>query len=342
MKAIQLIAPGAPVELRDVPVPAPGPGDVLIRVRAAGICHSDAHYRAGRSPTAPLPLTLGHEVAGTIEAVGARVTRARAGDRVCVHYLVACGDCFHCRRGEEQFCVTGSMVGHFRPGGWAEFIVVPERNAVPLPEEVPFEHGAVLMCSAATSLHALRRARLAGGETVAVFGVGGLGMSAIQLARALGALDVYAVDLDARKLQVAQSLGAIPVDASREDAAEQIRARTGGRGVNVAVEVIGLPATMQQAVRSLAVHGRAVIAGLADRPLVIDTYRELIGREAEVLGVNDHLLRELPQLIEFARRGVLDVSRVVERTVALDAAAVDGVLDALDRGGAPTRTVIAM
>ncbi|HEX5473831.1 MAG TPA: zinc-binding dehydrogenase [Vicinamibacterales bacterium] len=340
MHAIQLVETGAPVQLREIPTPEPAPGEVRVRVRAAGICHSDAHYRAGRSPTSVPPLTLGHEVAGTIDAAGARVRHARPGSRVCVHYLIACGDCWHCSRGHEQFCTTGSMIGHHRDGGWAEYIVVPERNAVPLPDEISFEHGAALMCSSATALHALRRGRLAGGETVAVFGCGGLGLSAVQLARALGALDVYGVDLDADKLHVAESMGATPIDASAGDAADAIRAHTGGRGVDVAIEVVGLPATMSQAVRCLAIHGRAVIVGLADRPLVVDSYRDLLGREAAVLGANDHLLQELPQLIEYARRGALDLSRVVTRSVPLEAIAVNRVLDELDRFGAPARTVI--
>ena len=134
MRAIRLVAPGAPVELHDVPVPAVGPRDVLVRVKAAGICHSDAHYRAGRSPAFPLPLTLGHEVAGVVERVGDAVTLVRPGDRVALHYLIACADCWHCARGQEQFCRTGSMIGHFRDGGWAECIAVPERNAVRLPD----------------------------------------------------------------------------------------------------------------------------------------------------------------------------------------------------------------
>ena len=340
MNALRLVRPGQPVELHDVPVPDVGARDVLVRVRAAGICHSDAHYRAGRSPASPLPLTLGHEVAGVVERVGAGVAAVRPGDRVCLHYLIACGDCLHCSRGHEQFCRTGSMVGHFRDGGWAEYIEVPERNAVRLPDEISFEHGAVLMCSSATSLHALRKARLVGGETVAVFGVGGLGMSAVQLARALGALDIFAVDLDADKLRVAQSYGAIPVNARESDPVAAIRQHTGGRGADVALELIGLPVTMGQAVQALAVQGRAVIAGLADQPLELDTYRDLLGKEAELIGANDHLLQELPLLLELARRRALDLTRVVTRTVPLDATAVNGVLDELERFGAPVRTVI--
>ncbi|AHG93737.1 Alcohol dehydrogenase GroES domain protein (plasmid) [Gemmatirosa kalamazoonensis] len=340
MRALRLTAPGHPVELHDVPVPALGPRDVLVRVRAAGICHSDAHYRAGRSPARPLPLVLGHEVAGVVERVGEMVTLVRPGDRVCLHYLIACADCWHCSRGSEQFCRTGSMIGHFRDGGWAEYIAVPERNAVRLPDEIPLEHGAVLMCSSATSLHALRKGRIVGGDRVAVFGVGGLGMSAVQLARALGALDVFAVDLDDAKLAMAESFGAIPISARGADPVATILERTGGAGVDVALELIGLPLTMRQAVQALGVQGRAVVAGLADRPLELDTYRDLLGKEAELIGANDHLLQELPLLLELARRRALDLARVVARTVPLDADAVNAVLDELDRFGAPVRTVI--
>ena len=159
MKAIRLTRVGSPVELHDIPIPEIGDGDVLVRVHAAGICHSDAHYRSGKSPARPLPLVLGHEVAGTIEKVGASVTTVRPGDRVCLHYLTTCGRCAQCIRGNEQFCETGSMLGHYRDGGWAEYIAVPEWNAVPLPDAIPFEHGAALMCSAATSFHALRTAK---------------------------------------------------------------------------------------------------------------------------------------------------------------------------------------
>jgi propanol-preferring alcohol dehydrogenase len=340
MRALRLTAAGRPVELHEIPVPAVGPRDVLVRVRAAGVCHSDAHYRGGRSPAHPLPLVLGHEVAGVVERVGAEVRLVRPGDRVCLHYLIACGDCLHCSRGSEQFCRTGSMIGHYRDGGWADYVAVPERNAVPLPDGISFEHGAALMCSSATSLHALRKARFAGGERVAVFGVGGLGMSAVQLARALGALDVFAVDLDPGKLALAASFGAVPVSARDADPVAAIREHTGGRGVDVALELIGLPVTMRQAVQALAVQGRAVIAGLAEQPLELDTYRDLLGKEAELIGANDHLLQELPLLLELARRRTLDLTRVVARTVPLEAGAVNGVLDELDRFGAVARTVI--
>jgi propanol-preferring alcohol dehydrogenase len=232
------------------------------------------------------------------------------------------------------------MLGHYRDGGWAEYIAVPERNVVALPSEIPFEHGAAMMCSAATSFHALRKSRIRKGETVAIFGIGGLGMAAVQLARAFGAGDVFAIDIDASKLAGAAELGAIAIDAGNADAVEELRRHTSGKGVDVALEVIGLPVTMGQAVRSLAVHGRAVIAGLASNPLEVNTYYDLLGREAEIIGSNDHLLGELSELIDVVRRGGLDMSRIVKQTVPLDAGAVNRVLDALDGFSAPERTVI--
>jgi D-arabinose 1-dehydrogenase-like Zn-dependent alcohol dehydrogenase len=181
--------------VREVPVPAVEAQDVLLAVKAAGICHSDAHYRAGRSRVHPLPLTLGHEVAGIVEDVGVEVSEFKRGDRVCVHYLATCGECGNCRAGIEQFCDSGTMIGKHRDGGYAEFLVMPARSLFHLPDEIGFEVGAIMMCSSATALHALRKARLRAGETVAVYGLGGLGISAVQLARAVGAREVFGVDI---------------------------------------------------------------------------------------------------------------------------------------------------
>ena len=352
MRALRLTAIGAPVTLEELPTPVPAAGEVLVRVRAAGICHSDAHYRAGRSASLRAPITLGHEVAGEVAALGEGVTTHAVGDRVCLHYLVTCGRCAHCIAGREQYCETGRMIGHHRDGGHAEYIVVPARNAVHLPAEVPFAHGAALMCSSATSLHALRRGRLQPGDTVAVIGIGGLGISAVQLARALGALAVYAVDFDEAKLAAAARYGAVPIRATRPSASaphadtatdatvEALRAATGGRGCDVVLELVGSPATMRQAVRMCAVQGRAVIAGLSRTPMTLDTYGELLGPETELIGSNDHLLAELPLLLELARARRLDLTDVVVREVPLEAAAVNGVLDALEAYTAPLRTVI--
>ncbi len=344
MRAVRMVAPGRPVEAFEIPLPSVGPNDVLVRVRAAGICHSDVHYRAGRSRVEPLPLTLGHEVAGEIVAVGSHVMRQQVGDRVCLHYLVICEQCEHCLAGREQFCDSGSMLGHFTDGGWAEYIAVPSRNAVSLPDGVSYAHGAVMMCSSSTSLHALRKGRIAKGDTVLVVGAGGLGQSAVQIARNLGAAQVVAVDRDAAKLALAANFGAITVDASGlsvEETVNAVRAATGGRGVDVALELVGHGDTVQIALKSLAPLGRAVVVGLNDVRVPIDTYRDLIGREGELIGSNDHFLSELEELCTMASTGTLVLHDIVTAEVPLDATAINGVLDALEAGRAPARTVIA-
>jgi len=340
MKTVRMIAVGQPLQMQEMPVPVIGEKDILVRVRAAGICHSDVHYRAGVSPVRPLPMTLGHEVAGVVEQAGAQATNVKAGDRVGLHYNITCGECSYCTTGNEQFCSKVKMLGHYTDGGYAEYIAVPARNAVLLPDEIPFEQGATLMCASATAFHTLRKSRLKAGETAAVFGVGGLGISAIQLAKAFGALDVYAVDINENKLKLAAQYGAIPVNAKQSDAVTEIRRLTGGKGADVTLELIGLPQTMRQAVQCLGVMGRAVIAGIGAKPLEIDTYRELLGNEVEIIGSNDHLYSELPMVVELARRKVLDTSRVVTRTISLDAGAINRALDELEQFGGDVRTVI--
>jgi propanol-preferring alcohol dehydrogenase len=340
MKAVRMIAPGKPLELQHIPIPSIGEQDILVRVRAAGICHSDAHYRAGRSPMGMMPITLGHEVAGEVEWIGPQVTTVKAGERVCLHYNISCGTCGPCQAGHEQFCDSVRMLGHHVDGGYAEYVAAPARNAIRLPDEISFEEGATLMCASATAFHALHKARLKAGETVVVFGVGGLGLSAIQLARAAGAAKVFAVDIKMDKLELASEYGAIPVDASRLDAVEEIRKRTEGSGVNVALELIGLPKTISQAIESLAVLGRAVIVGISNQPVTIDTYKHVLGKEAEIIGSNDHLLEELPALVEMARQKILDTSRVVSQILPLDADRINKRLDDLENYTSDVRAVI--
>lgn len=340
MDAVRLVEPGKPLELQRISIPAVGEQDALVRVRAAGICHSDAHYRAGRSNMGIMPITLGHEVAGEVEWVGSEVREIKAGERVCLHYNISCGDCYYCRTGNEQFCTTVKMIGHHIDGGYAEYIAVPARNAIRLPDEISFEEGATLMCASATAFHALRRGRVKDGETVAVFGVGGLGLSAIQLAKALGAVEVYAVDIKSDKLELASEYGAIPIDASRMDAVEEIRTLTKGKGVNVALEMIGLQKTMKQTIESLGVMGRAIIVGLSQIPLEVHPYQTLIGREVEIIGSNDHLLQELPLLIDMARKKLLDTSHVVSQTILLDADKINQRLDDLENYTSDVRAVI--
>jgi D-arabinose 1-dehydrogenase-like Zn-dependent alcohol dehydrogenase len=338
MKALQLFAQGQPLEAVDIEVDAPGPSDVIVRVEAAGICHSDVHYRSGPLGPKEFPITLGHEVAGSIVAVGDAVSDGRVGERVCLHYQTFCGSCRWCTAGHEQFCPEGRMLGNSRSGGYAEFITVPSVNAVFLPEGVPMEHAAVMMCSSATALHALRQARTVPSDRVAVWGVGGLGMSAIQLARAMGVEQVFAVDRNLERLELAAGLGATPINAN-EDAVAHLLELTGG-GVDVALELIGSGVTMKQVVDVLGPRGRAAIVGLSPDTIEVAPYGELVGREAEIIGVSDHLLTEITELLDFYVAGHLDLDRIVGLTVPLDAVMVNDVMDRMERFAGPARTVI--
>src|SRR4029450_605849 len=215
MRAVRLTQVGKPLQEADVDLPEIGASDVLIRVAACGLCRSAEHYSGESCPIARLPVTLGHEIAGRVEKVGADIKHIAPGDRVCVHYLAHCGTCEFCVRGLEQFCLTGQMIGKHRDGGYAEFIKVPGRNAFVLPDQVSFEVGAIMMCSSATALHALNKARFKPGESIAIFGFGGLGFSALQLARAFDCDQVYVIEINPAKLALLEELGVVAIDANK-------------------------------------------------------------------------------------------------------------------------------
>lgn len=339
MKAVRFVGVNQPLQMREIPVPEIGERDILVKVKAAGICHSDAHYRSGVSPVSFAPLTFGHEVAGVVVKMGAQVTNVQLNSRVCLHYLITCGDCYRCSTGNEQFCVEGLMIGHHANGGYAEYIAAPARNAIHLPDEIPFEQGATLMCASATAFHALIKSRIKAGDRVAIFGVGGLGQSAVQLAKAFGAPEVYAVDINEEKLNLASQYGAISVNG-KLDPVEEIKRLTGGNGVDVAIEMIGLPQTTKQAIQSVGVLGSVVLVGLCNKPVEINPYSELLGNEVELIGSNDHRLQELPLLLDFARSKMLDTSRIVTRTIPLEADAINAALDDLENFSSDVRTVI--
>lgn len=337
-RALRLVSQNEPLIGMELPVPDLANGEALVRVQAAGICRSDVHYQQGSPKLPPLPRTLGHEVAGVVEALspgdGSPVV---VGDRVGVHYQASCGTCRHCLAGNDQFCAAGQMIGNTRDGGYAELLAVPTRNLVSIPEAVPIEHAAVMMCSSATSFHALRKARLERGETVAVFGLGGLGQSAVQLARALGAGTVYGVDTNESKVTLAAHYGAVPI-AGGAAAVSAIQDAAGG--VDVALELVGLPDTMRQAIEVLNPLGRAVAVGLAEESFPVDSYSDLVLGEHEIIGVSDHLATELGPLLEMAEDGRLDLSRIVTNQVPLQTGPVNAALDDLAAFGEEVRTVI--
>lgn len=336
MRALQITTIDRPLEAADLPDPKPGPDEVVVAVTAAGICHSDVHYRAGHPAPRHLPMVPGHEVAGTIVATGSGVSPNRVDDRVALHYVVSCGRCEACRRGLEQFCESYEMLGQTRNGGYAELVVVPGRNAVTIPTPIASAHAAVMMCSSSTSLHALRKGRLAPGESVAVFGLGGLGASAVQLAFALGAARVYGVDLDAERLALAARFGAIPIDGNGDPAADILAEG----GADVAIDLVGSTSVLTAAMASVRPTGRIVAVGITRGTLALDPYRGLIGPEAELIGSNDHHLDEIHELFDLAVAGKLVLDDVITATVPLDATAVNAAMDRLEEFGSGVRTVI--
>lgn len=336
MRAVAITEYGAPLSPIELPDPIAGELDVVVRVEAAGICRSDIHYRSGTRPVPSLPLVPGHEVAGTVIAIGEGVTDRALGDRVCLHYLVTCENCAQCRRGAEQFCEVGQMIGLDRQGGYAEQIAVPARNAHLVPDGVDTAVAAIMMCSSATALHALRRGEVAPGSSVAIFGTGGLGVSAIRLAQILGASQVFAVDVNPRKLQAAAGLGAIPVDGNSNPVAALLAAG----GVDVALELVGSAEVMKSALESLAPSGRAVAVGITHREFGLDPYRDLVKREADLRGSADHLASEIEELLTMAGDGTLDLGEAITRRIPLDAAAVTKAMDRLEAFGDDIRVVI--
>lgn len=363
MRAAVLAAGAETMSLEDLPTPEPRAGEVLIRVRACGVCHTDLHVLKNEVPF-PRPCVLGHEVAGVVAAVGPGVEGYAVGQRVVGAFLMPCGRCGFCVRGRDDLCELfftcnrqrgvlydgqtrlrrpdGQPVWMYSMGGLAEYAVVPATALAPLPDDLPLEEAAVLGCAVLTAYGAVRHAAdLRAGMAVAVVAVGGVGASLIPIARAFGAWPVVAVDVRSEKLDLARSLGATHlVDAGREDPVAAVRALTGGRGVDVAFEALGRPETVGQAVEMVCDGGRTVLIGIAPvgvtAPLAIT---RLVRRGLQVVGSYGARTRaDLPAVVELARRGVIDLQRLVSRRYPL--AAVNTAYAALARGEIVGRAII--
>ncbi len=247
MKAARLHRIHGKLSLDRVPVPKISASDVLVDIRASGICHSDINYRDGVAPVAKLPIILGHEIAGVVVEKGSRVKGLGIGDRVLVHYVASCGRCRYCGTNRENLCVKYEMIGKDIDGGFAEYSCVPATSAVPLPERIPFEQAAIMGCAVSTAYHALVRGRLKRGETVVIIGVGGLGMHAVQLAKKIfRASQVIAMDRFDWKLKQAKRFGATGiVNVGRQDATTALRKLTDGLFADVVVDFVGNEKTIR-------------------------------------------------------------------------------------------------
>ncbi|WP_432501559.1 zinc-dependent alcohol dehydrogenase [Kineococcus arenarius] len=261
MRAAVVTEFAAPLQVREVPVPTPGPGDVLVRIEASGLCHTDIHAAHGDWPVKPNPpFVPGHEGIGIVEALGEGVTSRRVGERVAIAWLgSACGSCRHCVSGWETLCAQQRNSGYSVDGAFAEYAVLPAAFATPVLEGITPLDAAPLTCAGVTTYKAVKVARVAPAETVAVFGIGGLGHLALQYARIAGGFTV-AVDVQEDKLQLAKELGADHLVNAREvDAAEAVQALG---GADVSIALAASPASFEQAYRALRPGGRLVCVAL--------------------------------------------------------------------------------
>jgi len=304
MKAALLKEIGQPVSIVDVPKPQPGPGEVLIRVEASGVCHSDLHLADGDwellKPITKVPLILGHEVAGTVVELGEGVEHPRLGDRVGVPWLHwSCGECEYCRAGRETLCVKQKITGCTVDGGFAEFIKAPASHASPLPSSISAEQAAPLMCAGLTVYKAMKASGIGEGEWLAVFGAGGLGHLAIQIARAKN-IHVVAIDVADDKLDLAKSLGAeATVNASTEAVHKRIRSISGG--AHVAMVTSASAAAYQTALRSLRRGGTLAVVGMAPEPFPVSAV-SLISGETRIVASAVGTRTDLQELFDLVDR----------------------------------------
>jgi S-(hydroxymethyl)mycothiol dehydrogenase len=336
VRGVVSMAEGDPVEVATVLVPDPGPGEALVRVRACGVCHSDLHYRDG-AIAGEFPFLLGHEAAGVVEAVGPGVSDLAPGAFVVLAWRAPCGRCRSCRRGRPWYCFDSRTASQrmtlqdgteLSPavgiGALAEVCLVAADQAVEVDPAVRPEAAALVGCGVMTGFGAaVHTGKVQPGDTVAVFGCGGVGDAAIAGAALAGARRVIAVDVNARKLEWARQFGATDViDSSVEDPVARIRELTGGHGADVTIEAVGRPEVFKQAFHARDHAGTLVQVGVPDRQMRIDVRMlDFFGRGGQLKAswYGDCLpRRDFPVLLDLYRRGRLDLDRFISETISLD------------------------
>ncbi len=355
-RAAVLFETGQKLEICEIDVQDPGPGEVRIQMVAGGVCHSDLHVMTGHL-SAPLPAVLGHEGAGIVADVGAGVTSVRPGDHVIPLWRLSCGECEYCTGGRPALCPAGTEIrwsgrlldgtSRFKLDGreikhfagvssFSNYTVLPEKAVLKIPDDLPLERAALLGCAVITGVGAvINAAQVRPGRTVAVFGSGGVGINVVQGAVLAGAEKVIAVDLLESRLEQAIRFGAShAVNASAGDPVEQIRQLTGGRGVDYAFEVIGLPLTMRQAYDCLAKRGVAVVVGLTPTTAELTVPALSLVYEERVLTGSLYgsaaPKTDIPRLIDLYRAGGLKLDELLSRSYPIEE--INQAYDALESG----------
>lgn len=325
MKAAVLHAPGD-LRVEEVPVPEIGPGEVLVRVRAAGICGSDIG-RVMVTGTYAFPTIPGHEFAGEVAAVGEGVAHLAPGDKVAVAPLMPCGTCDWCAAGKFSLCDTYDFMGSRSDGAFAEYLKAPAQNVLKVPDSVSFEEAATIE-PAAIILHGIHKLNLRLGDAVAVVGCGALGYFALQFAKLSGAQPLIAIDVDEDKLALARQVGAdLCINPAKEDAVAAVRAATGGRGVALALECAGSAPGRDLSILVTAKQGKVMLYGTAygDVTFAEKAFARMVREELEVVGSwNSYSLpfpgKEWFDIIELLAKGRLQVGPLITHRAALEEA----------------------
>jgi 6-hydroxycyclohex-1-ene-1-carbonyl-CoA dehydrogenase len=327
MRAAIFHGAGRPLEVTEVSTPNPGPGEALIKVAGCGLCHTDLHYldhgvKTFKTP----PLILGHEAAGTVAQLGAGVTARTVGDRVLIPAVLSCGRCRYCRQGRENLCDRMAMLGNNIDGAYAEYVVVPAAELVPVPETIPLEQASVIADAVSTPYHAVtRRGKVRPGDQVVVVGCGGVGLNVVQCATVAGAR-VIAVDVNDQRLETARRLGAVetvnPKAVARAD--KHVRELTGG-GADVAFEAIGSAGTIQLAYGLLRRGGRLCVIGYSAEEVALSAAK-LMYFELEIVGSLGCGAGEYPEILGLVEAGRLTLDAIVSGTLPLER-----INDGLDR-----------
>ena len=337
MKAAVFHGSETGLRLEDYPTPEPAADEVLVKVAACGVCHTDLHYLDHGTPTFKSPpLVLGHEIAGTLASPDP-TGRLEEGEHVLLPAVISCGRCDACRNGRENICERGIMLGNDIDGGYAEYLTVPARDVFRLPPEIPLEEGSIIADALTTPYHAvMNRGAVRPGDRVVVVGCGGVGLNVVQMAAAVGAR-VVAVDIAPKKLEWAERLGAEavldPGSVDRPDKA--LRALTDG-GAAVAFEAVGRPETQSLAVGAVRTGGRVVFVGYSPKPMELNAGRVMF-RELEIVGSLGCRPVDYPRVIDLVQQGRVKVTELVNGRFSLDE--IEDAFDFL-RSGESIRSVV--
>lgn len=304
MRAVAVRQYGDALEVMDRPLPRPGPGEVLVRVRASGLCSTDLHLLSGRQPLGELPRILGHELAGEVAEVGPGVTGWQRGDRVTAAIDVTCGRCRHCRAGQTQRCPAMQRIGFERDGGHAEYVTVPAVNLVALPAGISYEGAAILPDAVACMYHSLiRQGGLRAGQRVLILGAGGLGIHGVQIARLAGA-EVLATSRRRERLALAERYGATGVHTGSQSLEEAVAEFAHGEGVDIVVDNIGTRASVREGLGLLRPGGKFLVVAYLDETFEIPSI-PLFKTEQQIIGCRGSTKQDLIDVVRLAERGQL-------------------------------------